>query len=79
MKGKKIPVKTKELILERIQNGEKMTEISEDLGISLYTIKNIKSRELSSTSIPIKEKKLPESFKKEWDEARLRVLKMMNM
>lgn len=79
MKGKKIPVKTKELILERIQNGEKMTEISEDLGISLYTIKNIKSRELSSTSIPIKEKKLPESFKKEWDEARLRILKMMNM
>lgn len=77
MKGKKIPVKTKELILERIQNGEKMTEISEDLGISLYTIKNIKSRELSSTSIPIKEKKLPESFKKEWDEARFRILRIL--
>lgn len=79
MKGKKIPVKTKELILERIQNGEKMTEISEDLVISLYTIKNIKSRELSSTSIPIKEKKLPENFKKEWDETRLRILRVMNM
>lgn len=77
MKGKKIPVKTKELILERIQNGEKMTEISEDLGISLYTIKNIKSRELSSTSIPIKEKKLPERFKKEWDEARFRILRIL--
>lgn len=82
MRGKRIPDETRKIIIKKLKNGEKTKEIAKEVGISPYTIKNIKSNELylsstNSTSVLNKGKKLPENFKKEWDEARFRILRIL--
>lgn len=50
MRGKRIPDETRKIIIKKLKNGEKTKEIAKEVGISPYTIKNIKSNELYLSS-----------------------------
>lgn len=67
MRGKRIPDETRKIIIKKLKNGEKTKEIAKEVGISPYTIKNIKSNELylsstNPTSVLNKGKKITRKF-----------------